>query len=52
MSWWIFIEELELHMQELKVRGPMDEETDIGPLARMEFVDSLKKALSSCNKIN
>jgi succinate-semialdehyde dehydrogenase / glutarate-semialdehyde dehydrogenase len=45
-----FIEAFELHMQELKVGDPMDEETDIGPLAKKEFVSSLEKLLKDARK--
>jgi len=45
-----FIEAFELHMQELKMGDPMDEETDIGPLAKKEFVDSLEKVLKDAKK--
>jgi succinate-semialdehyde dehydrogenase / glutarate-semialdehyde dehydrogenase len=37
-------------MQELKVGDPMDEETDIGPLAKKEFVSSLEKLLKDARK--
>jgi succinate-semialdehyde dehydrogenase / glutarate-semialdehyde dehydrogenase len=45
-----FIEALETHMQKLKIGDPMDEETDIGPLAKKEFVDSLEKVLKDARK--
>ncbi len=45
-----FIEAFELHMQELKIGDPMDEETDIGPLAKKEFVSSLEKVLKDARK--
>jgi succinate-semialdehyde dehydrogenase/glutarate-semialdehyde dehydrogenase len=45
-----FIEAFELHMQELKVGDPMDDETDIGPLAKKEFVSSLEKLLKDARK--
>jgi succinate-semialdehyde dehydrogenase/glutarate-semialdehyde dehydrogenase len=45
-----FIEAFELHMQELKIGDPMDEETDIGPVAKKEFVDSLEKILKDAKK--
>jgi succinate-semialdehyde dehydrogenase/glutarate-semialdehyde dehydrogenase len=45
-----FIEAFELHMQELKIGDPMDEDTDIGPLAKKEFVDSLEKVLKDASK--
>lgn len=45
-----FIEAFELHMQELKIGDPMDEETDIGPVAKKEFLDSLDKVLKDAKK--
>ncbi len=45
-----FIETFELHIQELKIGDPMDEETDIGPLAKKEFVSSLEKVLKDARK--
>jgi len=45
-----FIEAFEMHMQELKVGDPMDEETDIGPVAKKEFLDSLEKVLKDAKK--
>ena len=45
-----FIEAFELQMQELKIGDPMDEETDIGPLAKKEFVDNLEKILKDARK--
>jgi succinate-semialdehyde dehydrogenase/glutarate-semialdehyde dehydrogenase len=45
-----FIEAFELHMQELKIGDPMDEETDIGPVAKKEFADSLEKILKDAKK--
>jgi succinate-semialdehyde dehydrogenase / glutarate-semialdehyde dehydrogenase len=45
-----FIDAFELHMQELKIGDPMDEETDIGPLAKEEFVDILEKILKDARK--
>lgn len=45
-----FIEALELEMQELKIGDPMDEETDIGPLAKKEFLDSLERVLKDAKK--
>jgi succinate-semialdehyde dehydrogenase/glutarate-semialdehyde dehydrogenase len=45
-----FIEAFELHMQELKIGDPMDEDTDIGPLSKKEFVDILEKLLKDARK--
>lgn len=45
-----FIEAFELHMQELKVGDPMDEKTDIGPVAKKEFLDVLEKILKDAKK--
>lgn len=45
-----FIEMLELSIQELKIGDPMEEDTDIGPLAKKEFVDILDKALKDVRK--
>jgi succinate-semialdehyde dehydrogenase/glutarate-semialdehyde dehydrogenase len=45
-----FIESFELHMQELKIGDPMNEETDIGPVAKKEFLDSLEKVLKDAKK--
>jgi succinate-semialdehyde dehydrogenase/glutarate-semialdehyde dehydrogenase len=45
-----FIEAFELHMQELKMGDPMDEETDIGPLAKKEFVGNLERVLKDARK--
>ncbi|AKB44150.1 NAD-dependent succinate-semialdehyde dehydrogenase [Methanosarcina vacuolata] len=45
-----FIEAFELEMQELKIGDPMDEETDIGPLAKKEFLDSLERVLKDAKK--
>jgi len=45
-----FIEAFKLHMQELKVGDPMDEGTDMGPLAKKEFVDSLERVLKDARQ--
>lgn len=45
-----FIEAFELNMQELKIGDPMDEDTDIGPLAKKELVDSLEKVMKDAIK--
>lgn len=45
-----FIEAFELEMQELKIGDPMGEETDIGPLAKKEFIESLEKVLKDAKK--
>jgi succinate-semialdehyde dehydrogenase/glutarate-semialdehyde dehydrogenase len=45
-----FIEAFELHIQELKIGDPMDEKTDIGPLAKKEFVETLEKFLKDAKK--
>jgi succinate-semialdehyde dehydrogenase / glutarate-semialdehyde dehydrogenase len=36
-----FIKAFERYTKELKIGDPMDEETDIGPLAKKEFIDNL-----------
>ena len=41
-----FTKAFELEIQKLKIRDPMDEETDIGPVAKKEFVDILEKTLN------
>lgn len=40
-----FIEAFERRVKELKIGAPMDEETDIGPLAKKEFLESLERVL-------
>ncbi len=45
-----FIEALKLHIQELKIGDPMEEETDIGPLAKKEFISSLEKVLKDARQ--
>ncbi|HWR25048.1 MAG TPA: NAD-dependent succinate-semialdehyde dehydrogenase, partial [Methanosarcina sp.] len=45
-----FIETFELEMQELKIGDPMEEDTDIGPLAKKEFVENLEKFLKDAKK--
>ncbi|MGB9926887.1 MAG: NAD-dependent succinate-semialdehyde dehydrogenase [Methanosarcina sp.] len=45
-----FIKAFELHTKELKIGDPMDEDTDIGPLAKKEFVDSLDIILKDAIK--
>ncbi len=45
-----FIEAFELHMKELKIGDPMNEETDIGPVAKKDFLDSLEKVLKDAKK--
>lgn len=45
-----FIEAFELEIQELKIGDPMDEKTDLGPLAKKEFVDNLEKLLKDAKK--
>lgn len=45
-----FIEAFELRVQELKVGNPMDEENDIGPLAKKEFIESLERVLNDAKK--
>jgi succinate-semialdehyde dehydrogenase/glutarate-semialdehyde dehydrogenase len=45
-----FIDHFELEMQELKIGDPMDENTDIGPLAKKEFIESLEKVLKDARK--
>ena len=40
-----FIEAFERRVKELKIGDPMDEETDIGPLAKKEFLESLERVL-------
>jgi succinate-semialdehyde dehydrogenase / glutarate-semialdehyde dehydrogenase len=45
-----FIEAFKLNIQKLKIGDPMDEETDIGPMAKKEFVHSLEKVLKDARK--
>jgi len=45
-----FIETFELEIQELKIGDPMDENTDLGPLAKKEFIDSLERILKDAKK--
>jgi len=40
-----FIKAFERHTKELKIGDPMDEKTDIGPLAKKEFIGSLDEIL-------
>jgi succinate-semialdehyde dehydrogenase/glutarate-semialdehyde dehydrogenase len=41
-----FTNAFELEMQKLKIGNPMDEDTDIGPVAKQEFVENLKKIVA------
>ncbi len=41
-----FMKAFELEIQKLKIGDPMDEATDIGPVAKKEFVDNLEKILT------
>jgi succinate-semialdehyde dehydrogenase/glutarate-semialdehyde dehydrogenase len=45
-----FIEAFKINIQKLKIGDPMDEKTDIGPLAKKEFVHSLEKVLKYARK--
>ncbi|AYK14557.1 MAG: NAD-dependent succinate-semialdehyde dehydrogenase [Methanosarcina flavescens] len=45
-----FIKAFERRVQELKIGDPMDEETDIGPIAKKEFIDSLDRVLRDAKK--
>jgi succinate-semialdehyde dehydrogenase/glutarate-semialdehyde dehydrogenase len=45
-----FIEAFKLHLQELKIGDPLNEETDMGPLAKKEFVDNLERFLKDARK--
>ena len=40
-----FTKAFEIEVNKLKVGDPMDEETDIGPVAKQEFVENLEKIL-------
>ena len=45
-----FTKAFELEVNKLKVGNPMDEDTDIGPVARKEFVEDLEKILEDARK--
>jgi succinate-semialdehyde dehydrogenase/glutarate-semialdehyde dehydrogenase len=45
-----FMKAFELETQKLKMGDPMDEETDIGPLAKREFVSDLKKIVEDAKQ--
>ena len=45
-----FMKAFELEINKLKIGDPMDEETDIGPVAKEEFVDSLEKIVQDAKK--
>ncbi|MCQ1535852.1 NAD-dependent succinate-semialdehyde dehydrogenase [Methanosarcina sp. KYL-1] len=45
-----FTEKFDKYMQQLKVGDPMDPETDIGPMAKKEFVGELEKVLKDAEK--
>ena len=45
-----FTERFDEYMQQLKVGDPMDPETDIGPVAKSEFVGELEKVLKDAKK--
>ena len=45
-----FMKAFELEIQKLKIGNPMDEATDIGPVAKKEFVENLEKILTESKK--
>src|SRR5665647_330707 len=45
-----FTKAFELEVLKLRVGDPMDEETDIGPVAKKEFVEILEKTLTEAKK--
>ncbi|MFZ2500031.1 NAD-dependent succinate-semialdehyde dehydrogenase [Methanosarcina sp.] len=45
-----FIEAFKFNMQKMKIGNPMNEETDIGPIAKKEFVEGLEKCLKDARK--
>ncbi|HET8687767.1 MAG TPA: aldehyde dehydrogenase family protein, partial [Methanosarcina sp.] len=45
-----FIEALELRVRELKIGNPTDENTDIGPIAKKEFLENLERVLKDAKK--
>jgi succinate-semialdehyde dehydrogenase / glutarate-semialdehyde dehydrogenase len=45
-----FTKAFELETNKLKIGDPMDEETDIGPVAKKEFVDNLEKIVQDAKK--
>ena len=45
-----FFKAFERRVQELKIGDPMDEETDIGPIAKNEFLNSLERVLRDAKK--
>ena len=45
-----FTKAFELEVQKLRIGDPMDEETDIGPVAKKEFVEILEKTLTEAKK--
>ncbi|WP_292388781.1 NAD-dependent succinate-semialdehyde dehydrogenase [Methanosarcina sp. UBA5] len=45
-----FTKAFELEVNKLKIGNPMDEETDIGPVAKQEFVENLERILEDAKK--
>jgi len=45
-----FLEKFVAHMRALKVGDPMDEKTDVGPLARGEFIQELEDQLADARE--
>ncbi len=45
-----FMKAFETEINKLKIGDPMDEETDIGPVAKKEFVDSLERVVLDAKK--
>lgn len=46
----VFAARFDEYMQQLKVGDPLDEETDIGPVAKPEYVGELEKVLKDAKK--